>query len=68
VFLLVRRSLQPSVAQFLADGERKIVLWFERHRTVTVDFSDQPQMFLNVNRDAERVEVEAKLVARAGHV
>lgn len=49
VFALLRRELAPSIVSFLQQGERKIDKWFAQHDTVTVDFSDKPETFLNIN-------------------
>ena len=61
VFSLLRRDLVDSLLAFLAEGERKIDRWFARHKTVTADFSDKPDTFLNVNTDQERVALERTL-------
>ena len=64
VFALLRRSVLPGLEAFLARGERKIDRWFEEERTEVVDFSDLPDMFLNVNREEDRRRLEARLAAR----
>lgn len=64
VFALARRDLATDLSGWLASGERKIDRWFARHRTVQVDFSDQPETFANVNDPDERAALEARL--RAG--
>ncbi len=61
VFLLLKRSLQQSLHAFLTAGERKIDLWFARHRVATADFSDCPESFINVNDPDERRALEARL-------
>jgi molybdopterin-guanine dinucleotide biosynthesis protein MobB len=50
VFCLVPRSLKEDLYGFLQQGERKIDLWLARHKLAEVDFSDQPQTFVNFNR------------------
>jgi molybdopterin-guanine dinucleotide biosynthesis protein A len=65
VFSLLRRDLVDSVLAFLAEGERKIDRWFADHKTVTADFSDKPDAFMNVNTDQERVALE-KTLRRGG--
>ena len=64
VFVLLRRSVLPGLAEFLARGERKIDRWFAEETTAVVDFSDLPDMFLNVNRDADRARLESRLAPR----
>jgi molybdenum cofactor guanylyltransferase len=61
VFSLLKRSLLPSLLDFLKTGERKIDLWFARHRTVYADFSDSPEWFINVNDRLEHQAVETRL-------
>lgn len=61
VFLLLKRALLPSLLAFLDSGERKIDLWFARHRVALADFKDCPQAFINVNDPDEHRAVEARL-------
>lgn len=61
VFAMLRTSLLDSLLAFLGEGERKIDRWFGRHDTVTVDFSDQPAAFLNVNSPDELADIEKRL-------
>lgn len=61
VFALLRRSLLPSLLAYLEAGERKIDLWFARHRVALADFSDRLETFLNVNTPDERAALEAKM-------
>lgn len=61
VFLLLKRSLLPSLLGFLQAGERKIDRWFGRHRVASADFSDSPEAFINVNDPDEHRAVEQRL-------
>ena len=61
VFLLLKRSLLPSLLAFLDAGERKIDRWFARHRVATADFSDRPEAFININDPDEHRALEARL-------
>ena len=61
VFALLRRELLASLQDYLAAGDRKIDLWFERHHCIAVDFSDEADAFLNVNSPDDRVELERLL-------
>lgn len=64
VFVLLRRTVRSGLEDFLARGERKIDRWFAEERTAVVDFSDLPDMFLNVNREEDRSRLEARLKAQ----
>ncbi len=64
VFVLLRRAARAGLDDFLARGERKIDRWFAKEKTAVVDFSDLPDMFLNVNREEDRSRLEARLQAR----
>ncbi len=59
VFLALKKSLAPSLRRFLASGQRKIDVWLEQHHAVRVDYSDTPEIFLNVNTMEELSELEA---------
>jgi molybdopterin-guanine dinucleotide biosynthesis protein A len=48
-FALYRRALVEPLAVYLETGGRKIDRFFESRRFATVDFSDQPQAFVNIN-------------------
>ena len=65
VFALIARNVQPSLLAFLEAGESKIDVWYATRRTVTADFSDAPDTFLNVNTPEERERLERRL-ARSG--
>ncbi len=49
VFALLERSLLPCLERFLDTGGRRIDQWYAQHRFASVDFSDQPDAFTNVN-------------------
>jgi molybdenum cofactor guanylyltransferase len=61
VYALIPASLRDSLNAFLASGERKIDLWYARHRMATADFSDRRGHFLNLNRPDELAQVERRL-------
>lgn len=48
VFALVKRSLEPDLAAFLASGRRRIDAWYAPLRVVEVNFTDE-QAFVNLN-------------------
>ena len=66
VFVLLRRTVRSGLEDFLARGERKIDRWFAEEKTEVVDFSDLPDMFLNVNREEDRIRLEARLEREPG--
>jgi molybdenum cofactor guanylyltransferase len=52
VFCLMKASLQPSLAQYLAQGGRKIDAWTAQHQVVAVPFAAEDyglQAFANAN-------------------
>lgn len=49
VFCLIPCRLQADLEQYLAQGNRKIDLWFDQHTLAIVDFSDQADTFINFN-------------------
>ncbi|WP_426009500.1 molybdenum cofactor guanylyltransferase MobA [Aeromonas salmonicida] len=62
VVALLHRSLLPSLTHALAEGERKIDIWFARHKMAVVSFADQPDAFINLNSPAELAAYEARLL------
>ncbi|MBV1839416.1 molybdenum cofactor guanylyltransferase MobA [Photobacterium ganghwense] len=53
VVTLLNRRILPKLEQFLAAGDRKIILLYRQCNMVTVDFSDQPDAFINLNTPEE---------------
>jgi molybdenum cofactor guanylyltransferase len=49
VHALLPVTLRKSLNDFLASGERKIDRWYLQHQVALVDFSDMPDLFLNIN-------------------
>ena len=62
VVALLHKSLLPSLTLALAEGERKIDIWFARHKMAVVNFADQPDAFINLNSPAELAAYEARLL------
>ncbi len=62
VFCLMRRSVQPSLQNFLDQGGRKIDRWFEALRSSTVVFTDEAA-FANTNTPEELQALEQVLQA-----
>lgn len=61
VFALLRCDLRADLEAYLDSGERKIDRWYQRHRLATADFSDCPEMFVNVNTLSERDVLATRL-------
>ncbi len=66
VFALIRRSLLGDLEAYLGRGERKIDRWYKSQRMAVADFSDQADMFINVNTPEQRDELAARLGHRGG--
>lgn len=60
VFCLMRRSVHPSLRDFLASGQRKIDRWYAALAVVEVAFDDEPDAFLNINTREELSGLEPK--------
>ena len=64
VFALIRRGLLEDLDAYLESGGRKIDLWYGQQRMQLVDFSDNPDNFLNINRREDRDMLEARMKQR----
>jgi molybdopterin-guanine dinucleotide biosynthesis protein A len=53
VFSLVRREVRDHLAQFLADGGRKMDAWYATLKVVEVGFDDEADAFRNINTREE---------------
>ncbi|WP_031432385.1 molybdenum cofactor guanylyltransferase MobA [Methylomarinum vadi] len=49
VFLALKIKLKGSLQQYLTAGERKVERWLRQHNIVRVDFSQEPEAFVNIN-------------------
>ena len=49
VYALLHRRVVAGLRLALKEGERKIDRWYPRNHWVSVDFSDVPQQFSNIN-------------------
>lgn len=58
VFSVLNTSLQDSLRTYLLSGQRKIDRWFAQHRMQQVDFSDRPQVFMNINTMTELQDLQ----------
>jgi molybdopterin-guanine dinucleotide biosynthesis protein A len=60
VFLALKTSLKNSLQDYLASGQRKVDHWLEQQKMVKADFSNEPEIFININTMTELSELEAK--------
>ena len=60
VFALLTRGVLSDLLAVLESGERKIDAWYSTRHTVTADFSDILDTFLNVNTPQERERLERR--------
>ena len=60
VFLAIKTSLKTSLQDYLNSGQRKIDRWLEQQKMVKADFSNEPEIFININTLTELSELEAK--------
>ena len=49
VYALMHRRVVAGLRLALEEGERKIDRWYPRNHWISVDFSDVPQLFSNIN-------------------
>ena len=54
VHALIPVSLVNSLLSFLESGDRKIDRWYAQNTMITADFSDDPNVFFNVNTEEQR--------------
>ena len=60
VFFAVRTSLRESLSQFLASGQRKVGSWLAQQTMARADFSDEPEIFTNINSLHDLAHLEAR--------
>ncbi len=58
VFLALKTTLQNSLQNYLQAGNRKIDIWLQQHNLVKVDFSQNPEIFININTLSELEALE----------
>ncbi len=57
VHALIRVDLLDDLNVFLQSGDRKIDRWYAQHNYAPVDFSDQKNMFANINKPEDRLAI-----------
>jgi molybdenum cofactor guanylyltransferase len=60
VFCLMKKSVLPSLTAFLAEGGRKVSAWQKSQAYTEVDFSDNPDGFINLNTLEDLASLELK--------
>lgn len=58
VYALIKTQLLDNLKAFIANGDRKIDLWYAQNTMVEVDFSDIPYAFKNINTPEQKTEME----------
>jgi molybdopterin-guanine dinucleotide biosynthesis protein A len=58
VFLAINTTLQASLQDYLTGGQRKVADWLAQQNPVQVDFSDEPDIFSNINTLDELSKLE----------
>jgi molybdenum cofactor guanylyltransferase len=62
VFCLMKKSVLPSLTDYLANGERKVSTWQKSQKYMEVDFSDCNEAFVNLNTFEDLAALEQKLI------
>lgn len=60
VFCLMKKSVLPSLIEFLDAGERKVSTWQKSQNYIEVDFSDNSHGFINLNTFDDLKTLELK--------
>ena len=60
VFLAIKTTLQTSLQDYLDGGQRKMMDWLAQQNLVEVDFSNEPEIFSNINTMDELSELEVE--------
>ena len=61
LFSLIKKQLGLSISEWLGSGERSVMKWVCQQNYTSVDFSDQPNAFLNINTPADLSFVKTHL-------
>jgi molybdenum cofactor guanylyltransferase len=60
VFLAIKTALKSNLEAYLQSGQRKMETWLVQQNTVKADFSQEPEIFLNINTFDELSGLENK--------
>lgn len=61
VFSLCKKTVLPSLAAYLQQGERRVSAWQKKQQYIEVDFSDCNEAFTNLNTFEDLAALELKL-------
>ena len=65
VFCLIKTNLRSSLLEYLAQGGRKIDLWFDKLKTVRCNFDDRVDAFRNINTPEDLNKLEREMINRS---
>lgn len=68
VFCLCKKSVLPSLNDFLQKGDRKVSAWQKSLNYVEVNFNDCDDAFINLNTPEDLARLESKLEATADDI
>lgn len=63
VFCLCRKSVLPSLSNYIQQGGRKVSAWQKSLSYIEVDFSDHAEAFINLNTFEELAALELQLTS-----
>lgn len=63
VFMALKTDLAGSLQAYLQQDQRRMDLWLQQHDYLKVDFSDEPEIFANINSLPELNELEQSIFA-----
>lgn len=61
VLLAIKTSLRMDLQNYLDSGKRKVGLWLTQKKTLKVDFSNEPDIFTNINTIKDLSALEERL-------
>jgi molybdopterin-guanine dinucleotide biosynthesis protein A len=64
VFALLKRSLRKDLANYIHGGGRAVHRWFESRRLSLVDFSQMPELFVNLNTQDDVLRIETHMLRK----
>ena len=62
VFCLMKTNLRSSLSEYLAEGGRKIDLWFDKLKTVRCNFDNRVDAFRNINTPEDLNKLEDEMI------
>ena len=62
VFCLCKKNVLPSLTEYLASGERRVSAWQKSLAYIEVDFSDDADAFINLNKLEDLAALENKII------